>query len=875
MTRNSSSYGSPPAKLPALPTVRVQDPSLQRFIDAVRESLEVRAGSRGDKFERSVTLRDLVQLGLLDAASLSGPSATLMSGGGSTASSQSNGAVLVQTGTKYTSMDFDAFARLIADTRLFKSITQSLSDPTRFDDLPDAVRSILKRDIAAEAALRGADIRRMEEKIQSATLSSAIAVQEVTAALGTSLAGVRETAFASADLTTATAGKVTQIRAALGDPATFSGAGVTLEETMFGSATTEALRGQYTMKIGAGGKIAGFGLAVDAPLGAPVSSAFIVQADKFAIMAAGDSLPDPLNPPLSRVPFGIDVANNTIYINGAVRINTGGGTGPRIDSLSAGASVAIVFAYKRSAVNLTSVWNASTNGPAFAGTKTYDYTTKAFTTALDSSWTTAIPAGTDPLYVTAATVSSATSTAAVLATDWAVCVKLVENGAAGADGLNSATVTLYQRTATSTPPTFTGVSPTNNLTYTFSTGLTTGTPPGSWTLAIPSTGGAFLWTVRATASNTTPTDLILPGEFGAVQALAQDGAGGSPGAAGQRGTMQLYRSNVAYVSGYAGYSADATSYISSQATTNGSTPTTPINGDTVTFSNTLGTYTTTRTWSGSAWVLPGVVIDGSLLVTGAITTGHLNAAISLSTSGYVKAEGLSAISLPTFATGTLLSRNVAIIGNSAAISANVGADIGIMGVTAQSASGNACGVFGYASGGVTGYGVVGRGMTAGVYAIASGSNWGLYSEGKAWVQGRLDVTGDFGINGSIACNEIQSSGHITKGKDAQGADIRIKTANSSAGVGVILRNDGTDFYIMGTASGAADGTWSSARPFRFNFSTGVTWHDILGLNAAPVVAGGNVATFAGTLPTGVVASTNKHMRIQTASGWGWIPIWME
>lgn len=103
-----------------------------------------------------------------------------------------------------------------------------------------------------------------------------------------------------------------------------------------------------------------------------------------------------------------------------------------------------------------------------------------------------------------------------------------------------------------------------------------------------------------------------------------NGTNGSNGAAGTRGTRQLYLTSASYTSGYGAgnYATAATSAIASA--TAGSTPTTPINGDTVTFTN--GTdYTYTITHNGSSWVPPGTVIDGSLLVTGSITTTKLAA----------------------------------------------------------------------------------------------------------------------------------------------------------------------------------------------------------------------------------------------------------
>lgn len=47
-----------PARLPGIQTSRIEDPNVRQAIDALRESVEVRLGARGDRFERAVTFRE-------------------------------------------------------------------------------------------------------------------------------------------------------------------------------------------------------------------------------------------------------------------------------------------------------------------------------------------------------------------------------------------------------------------------------------------------------------------------------------------------------------------------------------------------------------------------------------------------------------------------------------------------------------------------------------------------------------------------------------------------------------------------------------------------------------------------------------------------
>lgn len=79
-----------------------------------------------------------------------------------------------------------------------------------------------------------------------------------------------------------------------------------------------------------------------------------------------------------------------------------------------------------------------------------------------------------------------------------------------APGLNTATVTLFQRAATNTPP----AVPAATLTYTFATGGLGGGSLAGWSLADPGAGtGAFLFVIQAPAAAIGATDTIATGEW--------------------------------------------------------------------------------------------------------------------------------------------------------------------------------------------------------------------------------------------------------------------------------------------------------------------------------------------------------------------------
>lgn len=133
--------------------------------------------------------------------------------------------------------------------------------------------------------------------------------------------------------------------------------------------------------------------------------------------------------------------------------------------------------------------------------------------------------------------------------------------------------------------------------------------------------------------NETSGLIVNQSEYTLAIPILREGAPGTNGTAGTRGSRQLYTSNSGYTATYTylsntagapSYAAKATDLIA--AATVGTTPTTPITGDTVTFSNsTSGSeYVYTITFDGTYWTTPGTVIDGSLLVTGSVTAAKIN-----------------------------------------------------------------------------------------------------------------------------------------------------------------------------------------------------------------------------------------------------------
>ncbi|MFZ4874202.1 hypothetical protein ACL9RI_03880 [Janthinobacterium sp. Mn2066] len=255
-----------------------------------------------------------------------------------------------------------------------------------------------------------------------------------------------------------------------------------------------------------------------------------------------------------------------------------------------GLNTAQVFAYKRAAV-------APSDTP---GEVIFTFASAAITTPagndLANGWSKTIPAGTAPLYVRVASASSRNATDSIAGNEWTAAVQLAKDGS---DGLNVASVRIYQRGTTNIAPAL----PTARCTFTFATGALAGLN-GGWSTQVPATGGGYLFTSGATAAGRDVTDDIEPGEWAAAARLAADGA------AGQRGTVTVTApgysawsdASAVYELGRAGYGA-------------------PINRDTVTLYDAKNAVT--KFFVDGAWLALGTVLNGNLLVDGTVAATAL------------------------------------------------------------------------------------------------------------------------------------------------------------------------------------------------------------------------------------------------------------
>lgn len=346
-----------PAKLPGIPKINITDPALSSWVNAVTEWIEVRNGSRGNDSERAVTVREL--------QAVSGAVTILQreksAGAGEVVVSLGNGLSAV--------LNVQAFADALRSTQLYRDLLKRLDDPSRFDDVAASIRTTLLRSIAQEAAIRGAEIRRAETITQDVANSIAAAVEEVTAALGLNTTGIRDTMGAWATQSAAGAVRITQLETSLGNYYQDGTPGrVALEQQLTTFADqTAGLRAQYTLKVTAGGALAGFGVAATEVNGVP-SSAFIISADKFAIVSPSYDGGLTNNPNANHVPFGVDgqgiYLNSNVYIKGSTIIDTPRGGRPVESGMRGSLNLSVSGSSWSDTAARQAVWSALGNAGA-------------------------------------------------------------------------------------------------------------------------------------------------------------------------------------------------------------------------------------------------------------------------------------------------------------------------------------------------------------------------------------------------------------------------------------------------------------------------------------------------------------------------------
>lgn len=340
-------------KLPGLAAPTSDVNQLRNVVETIKEIVEIREGRRGSKYDQVVTWRDLYNVGLI----------AVNSGGQTYIKSIDSSGVTGVTlmSPNLTTLMIDQFDKKIKATQVYQDIFSEIGKASSYKGVPQEVVDILISDLAEEAKSRGADIQRVDQRIQEVDRSLAISTQTLTASIDNAQAAIREVSYASVNRDSASAGKVTTLVSSLGNYYQDGGTGrAQLEQTL----TTQAdritgLRAQYSIKVKAGGAIAGFGISATEVDGVP-SSAFIIAADKFAIVSpnyVGGATNTPDN---NIIPFGVDTdgiyMNSNVYIKGTTKIDASGKV--ILDGLRGSLNLALTAASWTDAAASQAVWTA-------------------------------------------------------------------------------------------------------------------------------------------------------------------------------------------------------------------------------------------------------------------------------------------------------------------------------------------------------------------------------------------------------------------------------------------------------------------------------------------------------------------------------------
>jgi hypothetical protein len=287
-----------------------------------------------------------------------------------------------------------------------------------------------------------------------------------------------------------------------------------------------------------------------------------------------------------------------------------------------GINTAVIYLYKVSI-------DGTTAPSSFSGTFTYTFSSNALSGGTLNGWTTTVPTVStgDYLWVSQAVASSTTDNDTIESTEFSSAVVMSATGAPGTNGNNTAVVTLYYKTSSST--TIPTATLEGTFTYTFATGALTGGTLNGWLTSMPAaTSGEYIWVRQAAAVSSDATDIIDSTEFSSPVCISGvgsdgvdgvdgidgiDGVDGVDGDNGPRGPGTFTTSAASSSGGYAVWSDT----IADSACTDG-----PVINDIVvmTYENSLPVTKECTAVNDGAGTWASIVqyIDGSLLVAGSV-----------------------------------------------------------------------------------------------------------------------------------------------------------------------------------------------------------------------------------------------------------------
>jgi hypothetical protein len=265
--------------IPNLPPISgVQDPATRAYLEALTQAWLVRNGQTRETDEKFLTVKDLKE--------------------GFAYATRGSGGVLGGAGAGEGGGLVGPIIQSLSDAIMQSRLWRLLGERIQKIEMPEWFQNRF-----------GAEIKTEQIRLESATQSLAQQVTTVTAALGSSVAGVRTEITAVANATNALAdstttaiaqtnqnvGLVQQQVTAVSSTANATASQVTQLQTTVGNATTMAQQafdlaqsvdgqvdGSWTVKFDSNGYVTGAGLGLQGRNGS-YSSEFIVRADRFSI----------------------------------------------------------------------------------------------------------------------------------------------------------------------------------------------------------------------------------------------------------------------------------------------------------------------------------------------------------------------------------------------------------------------------------------------------------------------------------------------------------------------------------------------------------------------------------------------------------------
>jgi hypothetical protein len=318
-------------KLPGIPRPPSDaSPALRIYLEALAEAIDIRLGRRGDPVDRAVTLRELINSGL--AKELQSRPFDPNSSGDNPGFASPTAAVVTEVPlqpTGFTAEGAYSVINLVWDFANYSTHAATEIWAHSSDVLGDATlvgvsvgRTYL--DAVGGGVTRYYWIRHVNTAGVAGPYNASAGTVATTATDVAHQLAVLGGAITASQLATSLATPIGNLPANTNQTIATTNSTVSGINTTVGNHTTSiqqqatsinGLSGQYSVKIDTNGHVAGFGLSNTTVSGTP-SSAFIIRADKFAIIDPANTTTGLTNsPPTATIPFF--VSGGTTYIKAA------------------------------------------------------------------------------------------------------------------------------------------------------------------------------------------------------------------------------------------------------------------------------------------------------------------------------------------------------------------------------------------------------------------------------------------------------------------------------------------------------------------------------------------------------------------------------